>query len=84
MKMKENIKKELSGSFWKKIDESKEKGINAEEFSRIEELEGGIAKLEGLITEMKTKIDECKKEIKLIKKQAKNRLHDESKRIMNE
>ena len=61
--------KESGGQFWKKLDKAKRNGITEEEFSRIEELEGGIASLE-------TKIDECKKEIKLIKKQASKRLND--------
>ena len=53
-----------SGSFWKKIRDFK---LTAEEFERVEELEGAIAKYEH-------EIIECQKEIKAIQRMAKARL----------
>jgi len=53
-----------SGSFWRKIRDFK---LTAEEFERVEALEGAVAKYED-------EIIECQKEIKDIERIAKARL----------
>jgi hypothetical protein len=64
--MKKDIENAQGGAFWKKIKEAKEKGITAEEFDRIIEIEAMISGLED-------KLEECREEIKRIKREAKGR-----------
>jgi hypothetical protein len=54
------------GSFWKKIENSRKIGLTEGEFSKIEELEGAIAKYEN-------DIEDFQNEIKAIQKEARNR-----------
>lgn len=49
----------MGGTFWKKIEEAKRKGITAEQFEEIENLEAAIAYHQ-------SKIEEYEKEVKRI------------------
>jgi hypothetical protein len=64
--MKKVIANTQGGAFWKKIKEAKEKGLTAEEFDRIIEIEA-------MISELEDKLEECREEIKRIKRKAKGR-----------
>lgn len=63
----------MSGSFWKKLEAAKAKGISQEEFSRIEELEHAIVKYETEIENYKREIKNIEKAAKLRKKKAEER-----------
>lgn len=65
---------ESSGSFWKKKEEAKEKGINFEDLLKIEELEN-------CVEEMESRIVECKKEIILLKRKQKQHPNGQTRKM---